>query len=178
MYGMIHRAIYEMLAERNSVTEWERLRVGLNIDPDRMISTLVYPDCETLQLVDEAAGLLGIPVFAFFEELGRYWITFVERGSYKHIMNFTGGDLPSFIENLDQMHRAVATAMPGASVPSFRLVASAPGELSVDYRSNRDGLEPLVIGLLRGLIERFGHAGDVHFVGQNDGASRFVLRFS
>lgn len=174
---MIHRAICDLLADRYSEEEWEGAKAQLSIDPDGMISTQVYPDAHTLQLVDDAAGLLGVSVKDFLQQLGQFWITFAERGSFRHILDFTGGDLASFIAGLDRMHGAVVSAMPLADVPSFSLVESEPDRLIVDYRSNRQGLETFVAGLFLGLLERFGHRGAVAHLGRFDGAARFAIQY-
>jgi hypothetical protein len=177
MYGMIHRAIYELLAAHHSESEWESLKAVLNINPDGMIGTLVYPDAQTIQLVEESAMLLRIAPDEFLRRLGRFWITFAEQGPYRHILDFTGKDLPSFIRGLDLMHQAVVTAMPQANVPSFTLVEDGPEALTVDYRSGREGLEPFVAGLFQGLLDRFDHAGSVAHIGRFGQAARFVIRY-
>lgn len=177
MYGMIHRAIYDFLAEQHSVSEWEGVKTALNLDRDGMISTLVYPDAQTMQLLEDAAALMDIPTADFMCQLGRFWITFSERGAYRHILDFTGEDLPSFIQNLDRMHQGIVLAMPQADMPSFTLVDSRPGELVVDYRSNRNGLEAFVIGLLQGLLDRFKHDGCVAHESRVACASRFIIPY-
>jgi hypothetical protein len=174
---MIHRAIYELLKSQHTRSEWETRKAELSIDPDGMISTLVYPDAQTQQLVTEAALLLGISPADFLQQLGRFWTPFAARGSYGYILDFTGKDLASFISGLDRMHQAVVSAMPHADVPSFTLVESRPVSLVVDYRSNRQGLEPFVTGLLYSLLDRFGHAGSVEYIGKYDDAARFLVRY-
>jgi hypothetical protein len=177
MYGMIHRAIYELLAAHHSDSEWEDLKVVLNISPEGMISTRVYPDAQTIELVDQAAVLLRIAPDEFLRRLGRFWITFAEQGPYRHILDFTGKDLPSFIRGLNLMHQAVVSAMPQANVPSFTLIDDRSETLTVDYRSGREGLEPFVAGLFQGLLDRFGRAGSVAHVGRFGQAARFVIRY-
>ena len=177
MYGMIHRAIYALLKSQHTKNEWESRKAELSIDPDGMISTVVYPDAKTQQLVAEAALLLRIPEAEFLQQLGRFWPPFAAQGAYAHILEFTGNDLPSFISGLDQMHQAVVSAMPHADVPSFTLVENRPDALVVDYRSNRQGLEPFVTGLLHSLLDRFGDVGSVEYIGQYDDASRFLVRY-
>ena len=100
MYGMIHRAIYDFLAEQNEEIEEEELQAVLQISRDEMISTHVYPDTHTLELVANAAGFMGMSSDEFMCQLGRFWLNFAERSAYRHILDFTGNDLVSFIENL------------------------------------------------------------------------------
>lgn len=178
MYVMIHRAIHDFLAEQYSESEWNSVKAALNVEPEGMISTLVYPDAQTMQLVEDAAMLMDIPTVDFMRKLGRFWVTFSERGAYRRILDFAGEDLASFIQNLDRMHQAVVSAMPRADVPSFTLVDSRPGELVVDYRSNRHGLEAFVIGLLQGLLDRFKHDGCVTHESRVASASRLVIRYA
>lgn len=178
MYGMIHRAIYELMAAHHHESEWEAIRSVLNIDPEGMIGTVVYPDAQTFELVENAALAMRIAPDDFLQRLGHFWITFAEQGSYRHILDFTGRDLPSFIKRLDLMHQTVVSAMPHAIVPSFTLVEEQPEALTVDYRSSREGLEPFVAGLFYGLLDRFGHTGSITQVGRFGQATRFLIHYS
>lgn len=177
MYGMIHRAIYDFLKEQYTETEWEAIMTALDVEPHEMISAVVYPDAQTMKLANDAAALMAISLPDFMRRLGKFWITFAGRGTYRHILEFTGDDLPSFIENLDRMHRSVVSAMPLADVPSITLADSRPGELVVDYCSNRSGLETFVIGLFEGLLQRFKLTGSVTYEGQLATSSRFIIQY-
>lgn len=177
MYGMIHRAIHDMVELRRSLNQPCLLSSEFSVNPEAMVSTSVYPDSQTNELIEAAATLMGIPAPDFLQRLGRFWITFSENGPYRYILDFTGTDMPSFVAGLDRMHDAVVSAMPLAAVPSFSLVESLPGVMVVDYRSSRQGLEPFVTGLLHGLLDRFGHNGSVELVGRVDQASRFLIRY-
>ncbi|MEY3876941.1 MAG: hypothetical protein RLZZ191_624 [Pseudomonadota bacterium] len=92
-------------------------------------------------------------------------------------MNFTGQDLASFIENLDRLNLAVGAAMPGARLPSFTTISKAPGQLMVEYRSDRTGLEQFVLGLFDGLITRFGATGDVQIAEHKADSIIFELQY-
>ena len=71
---------------------------------------MVYDDALTIAIISEASARLNISVDACLFEFGRYWIKYAERGSLASIMNVTGQDLASFIENLDRLHLAVGAA--------------------------------------------------------------------
>lgn len=178
MYGMIHRAILDFLEQNSCDDEWQKLQSHIAIGPDLMISTIVYPDEKTIELVNHAAALMDLSPQDFLRRLGQFWIVFSERGPFGHIMDFTGKNLATFIGNLNRMHQAVLLAMPNADVPSFELVESRPGELIVDYRSSRTGLEPFVTGLLEGLLRRFGHKGSVSLAERSVQPARFIVRYA
>jgi len=175
MYGMIHRGIRAMVIEELGEAEWNRLEQELGIGPNELISMSVYDDAMTIAILSGAANRLGQSIEACLGSFGRYWVKFAERGSYGHIMDFTGRDLVGFIENLDRMHQAVLAAMPAARVPSFSVIRQGVGEVRVKYHSERSGLEPFVVGLLHGLLERFGHEGEVKQVASQSNSIEFDL---
>lgn len=176
MYGMIHRGIRQMVIDQFGSDIWNEVTSKLETGPEHFISAQVYDDEQTVALLAAVAERLGTTMPECLKSFGRYWIQFAERGSYGAIMDFTGKDIATFIDNLDRMHQAVQVVMPDAKVPSFRLVASSVDELQVEYRSDRSGLGPFVIGLLEGLLVRFDLAGEVEeMVGQGN-APQFRIR--
>jgi hypothetical protein len=178
MYGMIHRAVREMVTETAGAEAWREIERDAAVGPREMISALVYEDTVTFALVAAAAARLGLSVEEALRAFGRYWIRFTVQGSYADIIRFTGRDIETVIVNLDRMHSAVLAAMPDARMPSFSIVESVPGALRVRYESERSGLDTFVVGLMEGLLDHFGHAGEVSRLpdGDRDG-SDFLLRF-
>lgn len=140
MYGMIHNGMREMVIDRLGEDEWRVIEGMLDIGPPELIGLTVYDDSLTLSIVGAIAERLGQPVAECLRAFGQYWVSFAERGSFRSIMQFTGATLETFIANLDRMHRAVAGAMPQASLPSFRVIEAPPGRLLVQYQSKRLGL--------------------------------------
>lgn len=161
MYGMIHRAVRQMVFDELGEDAWNALEHKLDIGPSELLTGMVYDDSLTIEIISEASARLNLSMDACLFEFGRYWIKYAESGSLASIMNFTGQNLASFIENLDRLHLAVGAAMPGARLPSFTTILNAPGHLLVEYRSERTGMEQFVTGLFDGLITRFHATGEV-----------------
>lgn len=178
MYGMIHRALRQMVQDSAGTDAWAAIERNAGVGPTEMISGEVYDDAVTLRLIAATAALTATPAEALLIEFGRFWVGFAERGSFGHILNFTGKDIATFIANLDRMHDGVRAVMPDARMPSFAVVHSAPGHIIVDYRSTRAGLEPFVRGLLLGLIDRFSFTGSVSEGAPGDGACRFEMHYA
>jgi guanylate cyclase soluble subunit beta len=59
-----------------------------------------------------------------------------------------GSSTREFLENLDALHDHLATIYPGMRAPSFRCTEK-DGAIILHYYSEREGLEPIVIGLVR-----------------------------
>ncbi len=161
MYGMIHRGIRFMVEQELGENIWDEICSKHAIGPEHLISAHTYDDDVTIGILQGAADRFGLQLPELLQTFGRYWIKFAERGSYGAMMDFTGKDLATFVANLDRMHQAVVVAMPAARVPSFRLAERSESELVIEYRSERAGLELFVVGLLEGLLIRFGQCGSV-----------------
>ena len=97
------------------------------------------------------------------------------KGAYGSIINFTGSDLVTLLRNLDRMHHTVRITLPAAIVPSFVVIEETAEAICVEYRSEREGLEPMVEGLLEGLIDRFGLKADVMPVNPGVRPARFMI---
>ncbi|MEY3633951.1 MAG: hypothetical protein RLZZ61_361 [Pseudomonadota bacterium] len=177
MYGMIHRAMRQMVHEELGEDAWFALEQKLDIGPTELLTGMVYDDALTLQIVAEAAARLNLSVEQCLVAFGQYWIRFAGQGSLSSIMKFTGQDLASFIANLDRLHLAVGAAMPGAQLPSFAALENEPGHLVVEYRSDRVGMEPFVMGLLQGLMDRFQTRGDIKVVRRGEKSIIFDIRY-
>lgn len=177
MYGMIHLGIRQMVVESLGQDRWAELEREIGIGPEELISLNVYDDAMTSTILTAAAAKLGQSLPECLQQYGRYWISFAERGSYGSIMTFIGSDIVSFVSNLDRMHQAVLAAMPEARVPSFSVIEHEPGMLRIRYISERDGLEPFVLGLLEGMLERFELRGEVGQVPGLGNASEFLVTY-
>jgi Haem-NO-binding len=175
MYGMTHRALRQMMIDELGPAAWSRIERETATGPADLISLCVYDDSKTIALINASAAQLGLGFDEALRVFGRYWVQFAEASSFGPIMDFTGQDIVTFINNLDRMHRSVVLAMPDARVPSFALVEETRDRLLVRYRSDRTGLESFVIGLLEGLMDRLGETGTVELAGRAECAVDFAI---
>lgn len=143
-----------------------------------MVSALVHPDAVTMRIMGAVARALDQDMANCLEAFGESWISFAARGSYGSFLDFLGCDLANFISNLDRMHVSIQSAMPSARMPSFTVIEAQPGFISLVYGSDREGLEPFVSGLFKGLLTRFGLTGTVACVGRRNSGIQFDLAFT
>lgn len=177
MYGMIHRALRQMVNEQLGEEAWKALEKKLNIGPTELLTAMAYDDALTFRIVAEAADRLNLPIDECLFAFGSYWIRYADQGSLSSIMNFTGATLPSFIANLDRLHLAVGAAMPGTRLPAFSTLESTSHFMLVEYRSERTGMEEFVRGLFFGLMEKFHVLGTVEIVDRSANAVQFAIRY-
>lgn len=177
MYGMIHRAVRQMIYDQLGEEAWQALERKLDIGPTELLTAMVYDDEVTFRIVGEASARLNLSIDECLFAFGQYWIKYAESGSLAPIMNFTGATLPSFIDNLDRLHLAVGAAMPGARLPNFTMLEHDAGRIVVEYRSERTGMDQFVSGLFHGLMLKFHTKGSVSLLNRTDGALVFEILY-
>ena len=155
MYGLINKAVEGLVRSRFGEDAWARIRTRAGLPDEPFVSMEQYPDKSTYDLVAAASAELGAPAEAILEEFGRYWTVYTAEAGYGELMRSAGSTLPEFLRNLDQLHTRVQLSFPHLSPPSFAVQRERADGLDLEYCSGRPGLAPLVVGLLRGLGERF-----------------------
>ncbi|MEY4117266.1 MAG: hypothetical protein RLZZ116_594 [Planctomycetota bacterium] len=155
MYGLINKAVEGLVRSKFGDATWDRIRNRAGLPDEPFISMEQYDDKTTYDLVGAASAELGAPAEAILEEFGIYWVKYTAEGGYGELMKSAGKTFPEFLRNLDQMHTRVKLAFPHLAPPSFAVSDETANSLTLAYYSHRPGLAPLVVGLLRGLGDRF-----------------------
>ena len=155
MYGLINKAVEDLVRSKFGDDAWERIRVRAGLPNEPFISMQQYDDKVTADLVAAASAELGAPPEAILEEFGAFWVRYTSESVYGELMKTAGRTLPEFLRNLDQMHTRIKLSFPHLRPPSIMVRDETPTSLSLHYYSERTGLAPLVAGLLNGLGARF-----------------------
>ncbi|MGA1516640.1 MAG: heme NO-binding domain-containing protein [Phycisphaerales bacterium] len=164
MYGMINRAVKGLVVDRYGAETWERIRVLAKVDEVEFLSMEQYPDELTYRLVAASSEVLGVPADQVLQAFGEYWIEYTAEAGYGEIMRAAGRSLPEFLANLDQLHTRIRFGMPQLRPPSFSVTEAEDGTLLLRYVSEREGLAPLVVGLVKGHPRKFGESAEVELV--------------
>lgn len=162
MYGLINRALEELVRSTSGDEGWHSVCTRAGVDIDFFEGHAVYDDAITFDLVDAASTELQTTTSDILERFGRYWILYTSAEGWGPVLDDQGSSVLEVLQNLNNMHVRVTTSMPGAIVPTFHVRHCTSDRIDVEYISERDGLAPMVIGLLRGLSERFDE--DWHIV--------------
>lgn len=164
MYGMINRAVKDLIVERFGEETWDRIRRKAGVTETQFLSMEQYDDATTYALVAASSEELGVSAEEILQAFGEYWIEYTGAAGYGEIMRAAGDSLQEFLENLDQLHTRIRFGMPQLQPPSFRVSKTADGTLLLRYTSHREGLAPLVVGLVKGLAKRFGETVEVSLI--------------
>jgi len=179
MYGLVNQAIEDLVRSNHGGTTWELIKQKAEVQTEAFLGMEEYPDDVTYRLVQAAAEVLNIPPEEFLRAFGEYWVLYTAKKGYGEMLTAAGKDLPEFLQNLDTLHTRVGVIMPNLQPPSFGCTEVSEHSLHLHYYSHRQGLAPMVIGLVQGLGKMFGTETDVHHTkGHHTGEDHDVFYIS
>ncbi|MCU0528414.1 MAG: heme NO-binding domain-containing protein [Cyanobium sp. Prado107] len=182
MYGLVNRAIQQMVTSRHGEDVWQRIKEKADLaDLDFFSTYQAYPDDVTHRLVAAASEELELSAAEIMHAFGEYWITYTASEGYEQLLESTGETLPEFLDHLDTLHARAGLAFPQLQPPSFRCRHGGDRTIDLEYHSHRRGLAPMVVGLLQGLGRRFRTDVQVEQTAardRGDGEDLFHIRYA
>ncbi len=165
MYGIVNRAIRDLVLSQAGPEHWSQICDQAGLIETDFSDTARYDDELSFELVAAASAVLGLTSEEILIRFGRHWILYTGKDGWGPLLDMAGDDLRSTVAGLDALHSRVQASMPGSRMPSFTSIDRGDGALEVEYRSDREGLIPMVQGLFEGLAERFGETWHVEHLG-------------
>ena len=161
MYGLVNKAVEDLVLSKFDEDTWDLILEKADIDEDYFVAMQSYEDDITYKLVGAASEVLDMPAEQILEVFGEYWILYTAEKGYGSMLDMAGSSLDEFLKNLNSLHSQVELKLPELKPPSFEIENIDQGAWRVHYHSDRAGLTPMMVGLLKGLAQRFGHEGEV-----------------
>lgn len=180
MYGLVNKAVEDLVVTRFGADTWEAIKRKADIEHEAFVGMQAYDDAVTYRLVGAASEVLAIPPASVLEAFGEHWILYTANEGYGHLLEMAGTSFVEFLENVDDMHARVSLSMPKLRPPRLSCVDVTETSVRLEYHSEREGLAPMVIGLLKGLGARFETPVDVEHTrarGPECDHDEFVVRY-
>ncbi|MDB4874546.1 MAG: heme binding protein [Gemmatimonadetes bacterium] len=155
MYGMVNRAIEDLVCEKFGEEAWEQIKAMAGVDVDLFVRNETYPDDVTYRLVGAASRVLGVNAGVVLETFGEHWIVSTARDGYGELLDAAGKTLGEFLMNLPNFHSRIVLIFPKLNPPKFVCTEVEEESLRLHYHSHRPGLAPMVVGMMRGLGKMF-----------------------
>jgi hypothetical protein len=177
MYGLVNKGIEQFIVARYGAPAWRRVAERAGEVPEVFISMEAYPDSLSYAIVGAAAEELSLGAAELLEAFGEYWVLYTAEQGYGELLEAAGDNLLEFLGNLDSLHARVALTYADLKPPSFKLVPAGERSVDVHYHTSRDGLAPMMIGLLKGLSRRFAEPIEIEqTAARSHGAPHDVFR--
>ncbi|KAH7955181.1 hypothetical protein HPB49_025028 [Dermacentor silvarum] len=151
MYGFIHCALEDLVTKKFGADTWKLIleKSGITMHGASFLMHKVYTDEMTLKLVAAACEVLGLDLDTCLEAFGEHFLYFCQQHGYDHILRVLGSNMADFLTNLDNLHDHLASTYPGMRAPSFRVTPGPSGQILLHYYSDRKGLHPIVLGIVK-----------------------------
>lgn len=177
MYGMVNRAVRDMVIARFGTEAWEQIHTKAAA-PAEFEKMQAYDDDVTYRLVGAASTVLDLPAEVVMRTFGVYWVVETAEKGYGPLMALWGTSFAEFLSNLDALHARVKETFSNLAPPRFEVTVEEKGVLLISYRSHRPGLAPFVAGLIEGVGQRFDTEVEVQLVRSRavDGGDADVFR--
>jgi hypothetical protein len=180
MYGMVNKAIQTLIINKYGENKYQEILKKAGVNVDVFLGMEQYPDEITYQLVGATSEILDISASEFLEKLGIFWVEYTSSGSYKDIFDMSGDDFVTFLLNLNDLHTRVSSILSELKPPSFKCTNIEKNSLHLHYYSDRAGLAPMVIGLVKGLGKKFNTGVKVEQIShksQGEDHDEFVVNY-
>ncbi|KAL1431390.1 hypothetical protein MTO96_014242 [Rhipicephalus appendiculatus] len=157
VYGFIHCALEDLVTKKFGADTWKMLleKSGITMHGASFLMHKVYTDDMTLKLVAAACEVLGLDLDTCLEAFGEHFLYFCQQHGYDHILRVLGSNMADFLTNLDNLHDHLASTYPGMRAPSFRVTPGPSGQILLHYYSDRKGLHPIVLGIVKVVGKEF-----------------------
>jgi len=162
MYGLVNRAIEQLVVSLKGEDAWHRVCRAAQWSDEGFVAMQTYDDAVTYRLVQAVSEELALSPEQVLRAFGEYWILYTADEGYGEMLSMCGDDLRSFLHGMNHMHARIEVTMPNIRPPHFRVEDRSDTEIELIYESDREGLAPMVEGLITGLAKRFNQDIEIH----------------
>ena len=155
MYGIVNKAIQDLITEKFGEQEWEAIKEKSGVEVDFFLSNESYDDAITYKLAVAASDVLGITVDQVLREFGEWWVLKTGKEKYGSLMEAGGSNLREFLINLPMFHNRIMLIYPKLTPPEFKVTDITDHSVNLHYHSKREGLQEFVTGLISGLAKMY-----------------------
>lgn len=179
MYGIVNRAIEELVKSNFGDEKWEAVKIRSGIDIDYFISNEPYDDEITYLLAGAVSEEMNISVPEVLQAFGEWWVLKTGKEKYGGLMEAGGQTLREFLINLPIFHNRIMLIYPKLTPPEFKVSHIEEKSIQIHYFSKRQGLGEFVRGLLNGLGKMYKTPVVIELIqSRDDGDSHEIFKVS
>ena len=155
MHGLIGVAVKKLVEAELGEDTWLKVCQESNFPEKDFVTMDSYKDELIFSLIANTSKESGLSVNDILLKFGNYWVDFAISEGYGDAYQLGGDDFVGFLKNLNKMHTYVATIFSKLSPPHFQVINESEQGLDLVYRTHREGLDSMVIGLIEALAIKF-----------------------
>ncbi len=179
MYGIVNKAIEDLVIANFGEQKWEAIKERSNIDIDFFISSEPYDDDVTFKLAVAVSEEMNMSVGDVLVAFGEWWVIKTTSEKYAGLMQSGGNNLKEFLLNLPNFHNRVMLIYPKLTPPEFKISDITENSIHLHYFSKREGLQEFVRGLIQGLGKMYETPTTIDLIqSRNDGSNHEIFKVS
>ncbi len=179
MYGIVNKAIEDLVKENFGEEKWDAVKKRSGIDVDFFISNEPYNDDITYKLAGAISEEMNVEVKTVLQLLGEWWILRTTKEKYGGLLQAGGNNLKEFLTNLPVFHNHIMMIYPKLTPPEFKVSDIEEKSIHIHYYSKREGLQEFVRGLLVGLGKMYETPVEIMLLeSRDDGSNHEVFKVS
>jgi hypothetical protein len=179
MYGIVNKAIQDLITDNFGADKWEEIKEKSEIDVDFFLSNEPYDDDITYKLAGAASEVLGLTLGQVLNALGEWWVLKTSKEKYGGLMEAGGDNLKEFLINLPLFHNRIMLMYPKLTPPEFKVSNVEENSIYIHYHSKRQGLQEFVRGLLVGLSKTYTIDSKIELMqSRDDGNTHEIFKVS
>lgn len=156
MYGMVNQGIRAYVEGQFGAPSWRKIAADAGVSETGFERLVAYDDADTYALVAAIADHSDLPQDDVLRIFGAYWVDYAQSTGFEKLLRLAGRTFIERLGNLDDLHDRIVLTMPSLKPPSFELEEMDSVTYKLRYYSHREGLAPMVVGLLHGLAAETG----------------------
>jgi Haem-NO-binding len=179
MYGIVNKAIQDLVITNFSEAVWEKVKVTSGVDVDYFLSNEPYNDDITFKLAGAVAIEANMPLSNVLIAFGEWWILKTGKEKYGSLLEAGGKNLKEFLVNLPAFHNRIMLMYPKLTPPEFKISNVEENSIYMHYFSKREGLQEFVRGLFQGLGKLYSTAVIIELIqSRNEGSTHEIFKVS
>lgn len=179
MYGIVNKAIQDLVIANFGTEKWEAILETSGIEEDFFISSEAYDDDITFKLAGAVSHEMKMPIEDVLVAFGEWWVLKTTKEKYSGLMESGGSSLKEFLVNLPVFHNRVMLIYPKLTPPEFKVSEVSENSLNLHYFSQREGLQEFVRGIIQGLAKSFNTPTNIELLQtRNFGDSHEIFKIS
>ena len=179
MYGIVNKAIQDLVTHEFGANAWQRVKERSNVDVDYFLSNEPYDDAITFRLATAVAEEMNLPLRDVLIAFGEWWVLKTGKEKYGSMLQSGGNTLREFLINLPAFHNRVMLFYPKLTPPEFKVSDITENGLQLHYFSKREGLQEFVRGLLQGLSKLYEVNTTIELLqSRTEGSSHEIYKIS
>lgn len=179
MYGIVNKAIQDLVTANFGEEKWETILEKSGVEEDFFISSEAYDDDITFKLAIAVSEEMNMTLKDVLIAFGEWWVVKTTKEKYGGLMESGGATFKEFIVNLPLFHNRVMLIYPKLTPPEFKVSEISENSLNLHYFSKREGLQEFVRGLIQGLGIMFNTSVTIELLQTRDlGDSHEIFKVS